>query len=46
MSHVCCSRAIGDAASAVTYFEESVGFLEQLPADDVEVIVSYLVDVC
>ncbi|XP_030465685.1 protein NCA1 [Syzygium oleosum] len=32
-----CCRAIGDAASAVTYFEESVGFLEQLPADDMEI---------
>ncbi|XP_030534553.2 protein NCA1 [Rhodamnia argentea] len=32
-----CCRAIGDAASAVTYFEESVGFLQKLPADDVEI---------
>ncbi|KAK3422776.1 hypothetical protein EUGRSUZ_G03178 [Eucalyptus grandis] len=32
-----CCRAIGDAASAVTYFEESVGFLEKLPADDMEI---------
>lgn len=32
-----CCRAIGDAASAVTYFEESVEFLSQLPRDDMEI---------
>ncbi|XP_042499716.1 protein NCA1-like [Macadamia integrifolia] len=32
-----CCRALGDAASAATYFEESVDFLSKLPMDDLEV---------
>nr|AFK44885.1 unknown [Lotus japonicus] len=32
-----CCRAIGDASSAVTYFEESVEFLSKLPKDDLEI---------
>ncbi|KAK9283694.1 hypothetical protein L1049_011944 [Liquidambar formosana] len=32
-----CCRAMGDAASAVTYFEESVDFLSKLPTDDLEI---------
>lgn len=32
-----CSRALGDAGSAVSYFEESVEFLLKLPKDDLEV---------
>ncbi|XP_059295999.1 protein NCA1-like [Lycium ferocissimum] len=31
-----CSRATGDAVSAVTYFEESVNFLLKVPKDDLE----------
>ncbi|XP_065867240.1 protein NCA1 [Euphorbia lathyris] len=33
-----CCRAIGEAGSAVAYFEESVEFLSRLPADDQEII--------
>lgn len=33
-----CCRALGDAKSAVTYFEESVEFLSQLPNEDMEII--------
>lgn len=36
--HVYCSRAMGDASSAVNYFEESVEFLSKLPTEDLEVI--------
>ncbi|KAJ8534161.1 hypothetical protein K7X08_007485 [Anisodus acutangulus] len=32
-----CSRATGDAVSAVTYFEESVNFLLEVPKDDLEI---------
>lgn len=32
-----CCRALGDAGSAVTYFEESVEFLSKLPKDDLEI---------
>lgn len=32
------SRAIGDAGSAVNYFEESIEFLSQLQTDELEVI--------
>ncbi|KAJ4972526.1 hypothetical protein NE237_005700 [Protea cynaroides] len=32
-----CCRAMGDAASAITYFKESVDFLSKLPMDDLEV---------
>ncbi|MCD7470826.1 Protein nca1 [Datura stramonium] len=32
-----CSRATGDAVSAVTYFEESVNFLLKVPKDDLEI---------
>ncbi|KAF7824799.1 protein NCA1 [Senna tora] len=32
-----CCRAIGDAGSAVAYFEESVEFLSKLPKDDLEI---------
>ncbi|PKI68782.1 hypothetical protein CRG98_010839 [Punica granatum] len=32
-----CCRAMGDTASAVTYFEESVEFLLQLPQDETEI---------
>ncbi|OIS96632.1 PREDICTED: uncharacterized protein LOC109234069 [Nicotiana attenuata] len=32
-----CCRATGDAASAVTYFEESVNFLVKVPKDDLEI---------
>ncbi|KAG7945956.1 hypothetical protein I3843_14G013800 [Carya illinoinensis] len=32
-----CCRALGDAGSAVAYFEESVGFLSKLPTDDQEI---------
>jgi len=34
------SRAMGDASSAVSYFEESVQFLSKLPKDDMEVFSS------
>ena len=34
---VSCSRAVGDAAAAINYFEESVEFLTKLPTDDLEV---------
>ncbi|CAN4118618.1 unnamed protein product [Withania somnifera] len=33
-----CSRATGDAVSAVTYFEESVNFLLKVPKDDLEIM--------
>ncbi|KAE8038480.1 hypothetical protein FH972_010985 [Carpinus fangiana] len=32
-----CCRALGEAGSAVTYFEESVEFLSKLPMDDLEI---------
>ncbi|KAE9593923.1 hypothetical protein Lal_00016931 [Lupinus albus] len=32
-----CCRAMGDASSAVAYFEESVEFLSKLPKDDLEI---------
>ncbi|KAK7259679.1 hypothetical protein RIF29_25292 [Crotalaria pallida] len=32
-----CCRAMGDASSAITYFEESVEFLSKLPKDDLEI---------
>ncbi|XP_062174198.1 protein NCA1 [Alnus glutinosa] len=32
-----CCRALGEADSAVTYFEESVEFLSKLPMDDLEI---------
>lgn len=32
-----CCRALGDAGSAVAYFEESVEFLSKLPMDDLEI---------
>ncbi|KAB1225020.1 E3 ubiquitin-protein ligase CHFR [Morella rubra] len=32
-----CCRTLGDAGSAVTYFEESVTFLSKLPLDDLEI---------
>ncbi|PON69889.1 TNF receptor-associated factor [Trema orientale] len=32
-----CCRATGDAASAVSYFEESVEFLSKLPRNDLEI---------
>ncbi|XP_055801420.1 protein NCA1-like [Solanum dulcamara] len=32
-----CSRATGDAVSAVAYFEESVNFLLKVPKDDLEI---------
>ncbi|GAV64543.1 hypothetical protein CFOL_v3_08061 [Cephalotus follicularis] len=32
-----CCRAMGDAGSAVNYFEESIEFLTELPADDLEI---------
>ncbi|KAJ6388035.1 hypothetical protein OIU77_026576 [Salix suchowensis] len=32
-----CCRAVGDAGSAVTYFEESVEFLSKLSAADLEI---------
>lgn len=32
-----CCRAIGDAAGAIKYFEESVEFLTKLPKDDLEI---------
>ncbi|KAJ8774212.1 hypothetical protein K2173_009643 [Erythroxylum novogranatense] len=32
-----CCRAMGDAGSAVIYFEESVEFLGKLPRDDMEI---------
>lgn len=31
---------MGDSASAVSYFEESVEFLMKLPMDDLEVVAS------
>ncbi|CAL5380351.1 unnamed protein product [Camellia sinensis] len=31
-------RALGDAGSAVTYFEESADFLKKVPTDDLEII--------
>ncbi|WCJ39252.1 zinc ion binding [Euphorbia peplus] len=33
-----CCRAMGEAGSAVTYFEESVEFLSKIPAEDQEII--------
>ncbi|XP_021729964.1 protein NCA1-like isoform X1 [Chenopodium quinoa] len=33
-----CCRAMGDAGSAITYFDESVEFLSQVPPDDMEII--------
>ncbi|KNA23260.1 hypothetical protein SOVF_026190 [Spinacia oleracea] len=33
-----CCRAMGDAGSAVSYFEESVEFLSQAPPEDMEII--------
>ncbi|GMP41616.1 hypothetical protein CsSME_00011659 [Camellia sinensis var. sinensis] len=33
-----CCRALGDAGSAVTYFEESADFLKKVPTDDLEII--------
>ncbi|KAL2937395.1 Protein NCA1 [Bienertia sinuspersici] len=33
-----CCRAMGDAGSAVTYFEESVDFLSQVSSEDMEII--------
>ncbi|XVF24568.1 hypothetical protein REPUB_Repub13aG0139200 [Reevesia pubescens] len=36
-----CCRAMGDAAAAINYFEESVEFLTKLPTDDLEVIAPY-----
>ncbi|KAL3534155.1 hypothetical protein ACH5RR_002616 [Cinchona calisaya] len=32
-----CCRAAGDAASAITYFDESVDFLSKVPKEDLEV---------
>lgn len=32
-----CSRATGDARSAVAYFDESVNFLSKVQAEDLEV---------
>ncbi|KAK4256507.1 hypothetical protein QN277_009358 [Acacia crassicarpa] len=32
-----CCRAMGDASSAISYFEESVEFLSKLPKDDLEI---------
>ncbi|XP_061353104.1 protein NCA1 [Gastrolobium bilobum] len=32
-----CCRTMGDASSAVAYFEESVEFLSKLPKDDLEI---------
>ncbi|KAK2995730.1 hypothetical protein RJ640_016682 [Escallonia rubra] len=32
-----CCRALGDAGSAVNYFEESVNFLEKVSTDDLEI---------
>ncbi|KAI5671607.1 hypothetical protein M9H77_11971 [Catharanthus roseus] len=32
-----CCRATGDAAAAITYFEESVSFLSKVPKDDLEI---------
>ncbi|KAA3481470.1 Zinc ion binding [Gossypium australe] len=34
---VYCSRAMGDSAAAINYFEESVEFLTKLPTDDLEI---------
>ncbi|KAG5550496.1 hypothetical protein RHGRI_015461 [Rhododendron griersonianum] len=31
-------RALGDASSAITYFEESVNFLKKVSTDDLEII--------
>ncbi|XP_058184094.1 protein NCA1-like isoform X2 [Rhododendron vialii] len=31
-------RVLGDASSAITYFEESVNFLKKVPTDDLEII--------
>ncbi|KAG5555521.1 hypothetical protein RHGRI_006238 [Rhododendron griersonianum] len=36
-----CCRALGDASSAITYFEESVNFLKKVPPDDLEVIANH-----
>ena len=33
----CCSRAMGNTGSAVTYYEESAEFLSKMPAEDLEV---------
>ncbi|KAI8027629.1 Protein NCA1 [Camellia lanceoleosa] len=33
-----CCRALGDAGSAVTYFEESADFLKKVPTGDLEII--------
>ena len=34
---ILCSRAMGDASSAVSYFDESVTFLSKVQTDDLEV---------
>lgn len=36
--HVYFSRAMGDASSAITYFEESAEFLSKFPTEDMEVV--------
>lgn len=33
-----CSRATGDAGSAINYYEESVEFLSKVPVKDLEVL--------
>ncbi|MBA0870633.1 hypothetical protein Goshw_015114, partial [Gossypium schwendimanii] len=38
MSELSSSRAMGDSAAAINYFEESVEFLAKLPTDDLEII--------
>lgn len=46
--HVCwhCSRATGDAGSAITYYEESVEFLSKVPVKDLEVFFFFSLIAC
>lgn len=46
LMHVCwhCSRATGDAGSAITYYEESVEFLSKVPVKDLEVFFFFFIN--
>jgi len=39
------SRTLGDAPSAITYYEESAEFLSKLPTKDLEVVFSFSIAV-
>ena len=40
------SRTLGDAPSAITYYEESAEFLSKLPTKDLEVVFSFSIAAC